>query len=279
MRVIGFIFLFFVGSIGAQAQVASAKWKVIEAEGDTLLNREDYAGALKLYDQAIEQSKLAEKEAKALLYKRAICFYSLGAFEKALGDLNVFVPEFPSFPRARLLRAFVNRELGSTDAQLVDINELLTLSPLNPDLMKWKSAIYLETEKYKEATEELSSLQKLVNDEEIETQLGFAYGSLDQPDSAFYHYDKALAMNGGYLPAYIYITTLCLEQEAFDMALLYADLGLKLEPANANLIFYKGVALVEKKNEDEGCKLITRAFYAGVDQAADYLKEYCYSSK
>lgn len=249
----------------------------MEAEGDTLLNRQDFAGAIKIYNNVIELSKLKDTESKGVLYKRAICFYSTGEFQKALDDLQVFIPEFPGFPRAKLLRAFVNRELGNTQAQLDDINDLLSFNPTNPDLLKFKASIFLESEKYEEAKATLLDLQKVVNDEEIETQLGFIYTNLNQVDSAFTHFDSALAINGGYSPAYMYISSLCLDQGAYDMALTYVDLGLRLEPDNATLQFYKGIALAETKNLTEGCRFLAKAFYAGMDQAGDYLKQYCYS--
>ena len=266
-------------TIGLRAQTSSAKWKVFETEGDTLLNRQNFEGALKSYNKVIEISKLKDNESKGVLYKRAICFYNLGEFQKALDDLNIFIPAYPGFPRAIYLRAFVNRELDNTEAQLADINLLIEQNPLNADLLKFKASIFLETEKYKEAKTELLNLQKLTNDEQIETQLGFVYYSLSDPDSAYMHFDSALALNGGYAPAYMYMTSLCLEQEAFELALTYVDLGLRLEPGNQQLLFYKGIALAESDQLEEGCRVLANVFYAGLDQAGDYLKQYCYSMK
>ena len=249
----------------------------MEVEGDTLLNRQDFQGAIKIYNKVVELSKLKDTESKGVLYKRAFCFYSMGEFQRALDDLNIFIPEYPTFPRGKLLRAFVNRELGKTEAQLKDIDDLLMLNPTSPDLLKFKASIYLESEQYKEAKTELLKLQKVANDEEIETKLGFTYYNLSDPDSAYLHFDSALSFNGGYTPAYLYMTSLCLEQEAYEMALTYVDLGLRLEPGNQRLLFYKGIALAENENLEEGCRLLARAFYAGMDQAGDYLKQYCYS--
>lgn len=257
--------------------MSSAKWKVIEAEGDTLLNNQDYEGAIKKYNEAIEISKVKDPESKRVLYKRAICFYSLGDFQKALDDLNVFIPEYPLFPRAKFLRAFVNRELGNKEAQLKDLDDLLEMDPANADVLKFKASIYLEDQQYEEAKAELLKLQKITTDEEIETQLGFTYYTLNDPDSAYLHFDSALALNGGYAPAYMYMTTLCLDQQAFEMALTYVDLGLRLDPENQQLLFYKGIALAENKRVEEGCRLLAKVFYAGLDQAGDYLKQYCYS--
>jgi tetratricopeptide (TPR) repeat protein len=279
MRSSVIIFLLLVSTLSVTAQTSSAKWKLMEAKGDTLLNAQDFQGALKIYNNVIELSKLKDTESKGVLYKRAICFYSVGEFQKALDDLKIFIPEYPGFPRAKLLRAFINRELGDTQAQLDDINELLSINPTNPDLLKFKASIFLETEKYNEAKTALLDLQKVVNDEEIETQLGFIYSSLNEPDSAFDHFDAALSINGGYSPAYLYISSLCLEQGANELALTYIDLGLRLEPENTTLQFYKGVALAETENLTEGCRMLAKAFYGGLDQAGDYLKQYCYSEE
>src|SRR5687768_15167532 len=195
MRV-SIILLFFLScAFASNAQLSSAKWKQMEIEGDTLLNRQDFEGAIKIYNKVIELSKLKDTESKGVLFKRAICFYNIGEFQKALDDLNVFIPEYPAFPRAKYLRAFVNRELGNTQAQLDDISYLIEQNPTNPDLLKFRAGIYLESEKYKEAKAELLSLQKLTNDEQIETQLGFVYYSLSEPDSAYLHFDSALALN------------------------------------------------------------------------------------
>ncbi|HEU5293062.1 MAG TPA: hypothetical protein VFU05_20595, partial [Cyclobacteriaceae bacterium] len=175
--------------------------------------------------------------------------------------------------------AFVYRELGNTQAQLDDINQLIAQNPSNADLLKFKAGIFLESEKYREAKTELLNVQKLTNDEQIETQLGFVYYSLNNPDSAYIHFDSALSLNGGYAPAYMYMTSLCLEQEAFELALTYVDLGLRLEPGNQQLLFYKGIALAESNRLEEGCRVLANVFYAGLDQAGDYLKQYCYSVK
>lgn len=277
MRVPAILLFFLLCVVSLTAQTSSAKWKAMVAEGDTLLNRQDFAGAIKMYNNVVELSKLNDTESKGVLYKRAICFYSTGEFQKALDDLQVFIPEFPGFPRAKLLRAFVNRELGNTQAQLEDINDLLSFNPTDPDLLKFKVTIFLESEKYEDAKETLLNLQKVVNDEETETQLGFIYSNLNDVDSAFIHFDSALAINGGYSPAYMYLSSLCLEQEAYEIALTYVDLGLRLEPDNATLQFYKGIALAETENLTEGCRFLSKAFYAGMDQAGDYLKQYCYS--
>ena len=58
--------------------------------------------------------------------------------------------------------------------------------------------------------------------------------------------------------------------------LKYINLALRLDPKNKQALFYKGAALIELEKIDEGCSCLNRAFYAGMDEAGDYLKEYCF---
>jgi tetratricopeptide (TPR) repeat protein len=279
MRSLLIIFFLSVCACFVQAQTGSEKRKSLEVQADTLFNRQDFAGALKLYNQVAELSKLKTKEDKGVLYKRSVCYYSIGDFEKALADINGFIPEYEAFPQAKLLRAFIYRELGDDEGQLKDLETLLSYNPMNKDLIKWKSAIYLGSDKFEEAKQQLLKVQQFATDEEIETQLGFAYYNLESPDSAFIHFENAMSLNAGYLPAYLYISTLCLDEEAYELALTYIDLALKLDAKNPNLFLYKGIALMEIKKSEEGCRYLTKAFQAGSEQAGDYLKQYCYTAK
>lgn len=276
MRVLIVIFISLNSAIGLFAQMSSAKWRVTEVEGDSLLSREDYPHALVKYNQAMDVSKLKDTESKRLLYKRAICYYSLQDFQKALDDLNAFIPYYPSFPRAKFLRVLVNGELGNTQAQFDDIHELELLEPGSPDILSLKVNIYLEAEQYDSAKVELLRLQRINDDEETETQLGFVYYNLEDADSAFVHFDRAITLNENYAPAYVYMSSLCLEQEAYAMTLMYVDRGLLLDPQSKQLLFYKGIALAESEKLEAGCSILAKLFYEGFDQAGDYLKQHCY---
>jgi hypothetical protein len=39
------------------------------------------------------------------------------------------------------------------------------------------------------------------------------------------------------------------------------------------------VALVEMEKLEEGCKCLNRAFYAGMDDAGDYLEAHCFGNE
>ncbi len=252
-------------------------WTKLETEADTLLNNQRFSEAVAKYNKVIaEQKKKKYTGASLALYKRAICYYYLQVFTKALADLNIFIPANPSFYEARLLRAFIYRELDETGKQLEDLNNILAGDPWNTDLLRWRAGVLLEQGNYEEAKADLLKVKEIQTDEEVELYLGLAWYYLDNPDEALDQFNKAIELNGGYAPAYQYAGILCVEQEAYTAALGYLNLALRLEPDNYQVILYKGIALVEAGKTDEGCRLLNKAFYAGVDDAAGYLMEFCY---
>jgi len=279
MRLIGFLGIFVFSISLALAQPKPTKVAVMEALGDTLAQQEKFQDALKQYEKVIKATKLKTKEDRQILYKRALCLFYLGEYEKALNDLYVFVPENEDAPRARLFRAFVYRELNDLENQLADIQYVIELDPMNPDLLKWEAGLLVEMGKNEEAVLALKNIKRWGTDAEVEFYLGLAYYGVNNPDSAIFHFDEAIAINGGFVPAYTYAGALCLEEGAYELALSYINLALRLDANNQQLLFYKGIALVELGKKDEGCSCLNRAFYNGVDDAAGYLEEFCFDAE
>ena len=261
-------------SLSAHAQ--DPKWQEWETEADTLMSRQDFVGAAKLYTKVIDASKLKEKADYRALYKRGVAYYSQGDFKSAVGDMDRFIPEYQQSYQARILRALCYRELGETDKQLVDVEEALTLSGGDPQILKWRAGLLIEKEQFNQAIEDLLLVRQLQDDPEVELNLGLAYYSTDNLDSALMAINKAIELEATFIPAYLYGGSFSLEQGLYELAIRYVNIALMLEPENVNAWFYKGLALIELKKEDEGCSCLRKAFYAGQDDAGDYLKQYCY---
>lgn len=269
------ILCFFILAVGS-ARAQNEKWAKWETEADTLASQGRYPEAVKLYTRIIEASGLKERAAYGSLYKRAITYYSMGEFSLALPDLNTFIKAYPEFPQARLLRALVHKELGNTEEQLQDLEDALQSQPGNAALLKWRASIYLDEEKYELAKKDALLARLLADDAEAEMYLGVAYYNLGDADSAFYCMDQAIAQDATLLPPYLYAGTFGLELEDFERALKYLDLALMLDPRNGTALFYKGIALAELDRVEEGCRCLRKAFYSGMDDASDYLTEYCF---
>jgi tetratricopeptide (TPR) repeat protein len=247
--------------------------RVVQA--DTLMGREDFNGALALYTKVIETSKLATPQELQVLYKRAYCYYSLERFDDALKDINNYIDKTGDL-QGKLLRAYVYQELGRAGEQLKDIDELAQSSPDNLDLLRWRASVLMDAEKYKEARRDIQKIMIIDQGPDIVGFLGLTYYYDNDPDSALLIFDRVLAAHPEHVQTYVYASSLALEQESYPLALNYINKGLQRDPSNGTLIFYKGIALVESENLDEGCRCLSRAFAAGTDDAGDYLKQYCY---
>lgn len=259
---------------GAFAQ--NEKLKKMEAEGDSAMNKGDFAKAIKVYSKVVKSSKLKERADYLALYKRAVCYYSTSDFHHALEDLNQVIPKIPGLPQAMMLRALVYGELGQDDKKQADLAQALVADPANPALLKWRASVYMEDEDYADAKKDLTIARLFSDDAETEMYLGVAQYNLGSIDSAFQSLDKAIELDATYVPAYMYASSFLLDQDKYDQALTYLDLAGRLDPKNTTVYFYKGIALVELDKVDEGCQFLRKAFYAGVDDASGYLKEYCF---
>jgi tetratricopeptide (TPR) repeat protein len=275
LRVVFFLCLLALVFSSSVAQ--TPKWKAWEVEADTLLNREDYNGAIKLYTKVISASKLKERDDYAAVYKRGLAYYSSQNFSKAIEDMNLFVPQFPESFQAHVLRALSYRELGDSENQLKDVEEAFRISKGDAQIMRWRASLYLEMEKFQQAIDDLVIVKLVQDDAEIEMNLGFAYYSVGQKDSAFVAINRSIEMEATYLPAYLYGGSFALQESEYDLALKYLNIALRLDPENYTAWFYKGIALIELKKEDQGCSCLQKAFYGGQDDAGDYLKQYCFS--
>jgi tetratricopeptide (TPR) repeat protein len=257
---------------GQAKQTANAD---LEIKADTLLDRQDFEGALKLYSNVVKKSKFKTDEEFNILYKRAYCLYALKRFDEALIDLNQYLEKIPN-QQARILRLYVNQELGDTEAQLTDLNALLAERPDSDELLRWRLSILMDSDQYKEAQGDIRKMLSHQDDPDLKGYLGLTYYYLENPDSAIIIFDQVIEQNPSHIQTYLYAGSICLEEGAYDAALHYINKGIKLDPTNATLLFYKGAALVEKEDLIEGCRCLNKAFASGIDDAAGYLEEYCY---
>lgn len=273
-------FLIIVSTPSFAQRPDAAKLKQWEAEGDTLMSQQRYPEATKLYSKIIDATKLSDKADFNALYKRAICqYYTEGQHEASLADVDRFLKEFPHVPQAHILRALIYRIKEDADKQLDDLNVALEMQPANPGLLKWRAGLLLDKEEFQKAKSDASAAILFEDDPEAEAYLAFAYFNLNSPDSALMAINKAIALDYSYVPAYLYAGSFCLQSNEYDLALKYLNLGARVDPDNAALLFYKGVALVELEKIDEACSCLNKAFYMGYDDASGYLEEYCFKTE
>lgn len=270
------LFLLALAFISFSIYAQTPKWQSWEVEADTLMSQQNFIAASKLYTKVIDATKLKERADYKALYKRAVAYYSQADFKNAVSDMDRFIPQFPESYQARILRALCFRELGETDKQLIDVEQALMLSGGDPQILKWRAGLLLEKEEFKQAIEDLLLVRQMQDDAEVELNLGFAYYSVEKRDSALMAINKSIELEPTFLPAYLYGGSFSLEDAQYELAIKYLNIAIMIDPTNANAWFYKGAALIELEKVDEGCSCLRKAFYAGQDDAGDYLKQYCY---
>src|SRR4051812_40940478 len=197
------------------------KWKALEVEADTLMSREDYEGALAKYNQIAKATGLKDADTYFIYYKRAVCLYSLERYEDALKDIDQFIKLQPDFHQAKLLKAFIGRDMGNNEVQIASLSELLQEDPKNLDLLKWRATTFIDEGLYPESRRDILTAKRISNDAELEGYMGISYYYESKADSALMYFDKAIALDKTYLTAYLYAGSLCLDEEAYDLSLVY----------------------------------------------------------
>jgi len=266
-----FCFIFAVGALKAQTE-ERARW---EAEADTLYSHENFAKAAQLYSKILEKTDEGEQVFKCL-YKRAICYFQDKKLEQAVADLDRFLEKLPHHRQAHIVRALVYRDMEKLPEQLQDIEQAL-LQEMDPALLKWKASILLEMRRNEEAKQDLLEALKISPDMESYQQLAIAYFREDDLEEALVQLAEAIKLNPNEVQNYIYGSSFCMSKDEFAKSIPYSDVALALAPDNPVMLFYKGVALVELDKKTEGCRCIKEAFDQGHEDAAGYLKEYCYN--
>jgi tetratricopeptide (TPR) repeat protein len=75
----------------------------------------DYEGAIRLYSEAIENHNN-----DSVYADRALAFYKLNDYHRALNDLNIAIDKYPNSPLPLTMRGRLYHELGMLDEALAD---------------------------------------------------------------------------------------------------------------------------------------------------------------
>lgn len=269
----GFIIAMMVDPVCVFSQSQNVVPSLQEVEADTLVNRGNFEKAVSIYTTLIKKKKASSQ----VLYKRAYAYYNLERYDEALQDVSRYIDE-SNDPQGIVLRATIHEQIGNYTAELTDI-DMLVAQHVSPELLRWRASIAMEAGAYAVAQRDIQQLLKWQYSPELLSFLGLTYYYQDKPDSALTVFNQVIKEVPQQIETYLYAGALCLEAGEYDLSLNFINAGLIQDPQNATLLFYKGAALVEKEELTEGCRCLYKAFVNGVDDATDYLTEYCYGAE
>lgn len=253
----------------------------MEAEAQTLMQEEKFSEAAAIFTKIINATGLEREDDHLALFRRAICYYYIGNFELSLSDINAFLPHNPGRSTPYVLRSFLYRSLGDSEAVIKDLNQALTMNTGEQDssqLLRLRSTALLETRKYQEAIADIRSSMIAGEDPEGLGILAFAYFQLNEPDKGLEYVRRSIELDHTYLPVYLYAASFLLQIGRPEEAALYARLAIMADDNSSDAWFYLGASLISLDQIDSGCKCISKAFYSGNENATGYLTQFCYPS-
>ena len=275
------LFLVFLLAIAIDAlaqRPSDAQIQSLLAEGRQAMEEQDFQTAENIFTKLIASTGLQRREDFQFVYQRAVCRYYQENPEAVLEDLALFGPEMESVPQPHLLRSLVLRDLGRNQELIGSVDRALALhvAEMESQLLRLKAEAYMNLNELDSAQEVMrKSLIKEPTPDGYGLQAFILYRSGDLED-ALGAIHKAVELDYSYAPAYRYATTFCLQEGDYQRALVYSGLGMRVDPEDPDMIYFRGIALVETGQLDAGCRYLNKAFYSGNEDAGYYLEEHCY---
>ena len=112
-------------------------------DGNEALRTKNYAGALKLYEQAL--SKWGdEPQDTALIYNTAVCAYRTKAFDKAIKYFDQSIGMDYKKETSMLYKAYVYKSQKNDDEYLKTLEEALVVSPNDAKIKGLLATVYVK---------------------------------------------------------------------------------------------------------------------------------------
>ena len=150
-------------------------------------NKEDYAGAIKAYEQVIAVDNIPESLEQTTLYSLAKLYLIQEQYKPALASLNKWfvVVEKPG-PEAYILRAQMQFQLEQYKAALPDVKKAIAMTKEQGNQPKenWlllERAVYYQNKDFKNLARNLQDLATLYPKSQYWVQLAAVYSELGQP--------------------------------------------------------------------------------------------------
>src|SRR5690606_28557505 len=156
------------------------------AEAQTLMQREQFEAALRLYDNIIEATDKDDPAHRQAQYNRIVSLHSLEDLYTAHEEIYSIFVEYSRATQVIVHPAFIYRILSETQALFKDVSYLVAMNPLNADLIKWQAYLLIQAEEYDRARAQLHMASRIKTDAETELYLGMTHYFTNDPDSALY---------------------------------------------------------------------------------------------
>ncbi|GAA6040771.1 hypothetical protein JCM8097_003289 [Rhodosporidiobolus ruineniae] len=218
------------------------------------LDAKDFAHALTLFSESLEQGISTPEGKAAALNMRATFRFIMSDAEGALKDLDEATTVAPNAAQSWVKKASVHMELGRPDDAMKDFDRALEIDPQNADVFYHRGQVYFITGEYDRAMSEYrrsSELDPAFIFSHI--QLAVAQYKSGSQEKALHQFRRLVERHPDSAEVYNYYGELLLDQQRFEEAVAAFDKSLELgknsHPRNVLPMVNKALAIFQHRQD------------------------------
>lgn len=188
--------------------------------------------ALKDYARVISEDKTNPD----YYFERARCYQSMNELKKSISDLDKAIELDPNFSNALLLRATLFQKTGDFPKAISDLGSLLTIDQKNEEYFFKRGICFIQSKDF---------------------------------DAAIKDFDQAISLNPKNPQALSSKSEALRLQFKIDQSLIAAEKAIELNPNYADGHFQKGLALLQKGEDEKAAASLNRAQKLGISVDQD----------
>lgn len=249
-----------------------------ESEGDRLFKIRDYEGARQNYLSALnltpDNSRIKEKIARVdvvLRNKSEIrARYMAGNYRAALKEYGRVIAADKANPDYYFERGRCYQAMGETKKALQDFDKALELDRNFQEALVARSQLYQKSGQTGPALSDYTTLIAIdPSNHEYLYRRGILHLAGNDLESALPDFEAALKLNPKDIQSLVMLAETFRRKGKPDMALETADQAIGLNPGYPGGHFQKGMALMEKNQDEKAAQALGKAVRLGVNEEQD----------
>ena len=215
-------------------------------------DRGEFELAIRLFDNALKQGILEDKQRGFLLYSRGASYDSLGLRDQALADFDAAIVLIPEFPNLYLYRGVIWGDKGQYQRALQDFLTVSRLTPTDPLAFNNLGNVYDRLGDFDQAIVNFDRAISLRSDyAQAYYNRAHTYALKQEKERAIADYDQAISLQPLFSDAYVNRAVLHLMLRDFKAALSDLDTAIRINPKDVTALTNRAtINLTMEKYED-----------------------------
>lgn len=240
-------------------------------EGIKLYYANDFSGAIKLYDEALQFNP----NNADVYIDRGNAYFDLGQHERAIQDYNKAIKLNPNYAAAYNNRARAYEELGQYNRAFQNYTKAIELNPNDALYYYNRGLASLYQQQYQRAIPDFTKVIELESKPDkvdnsatygladVYNNRGVAYKNLEQYENALKDYNAAIQLNPNQADAYYNRAVLFIMAGNYNQALADLNKTLQINPNRAQAYYLRGLIYAEMGDTAKAQADLTQAQQLG----------------